>query len=546
MRKLIRIAILKTSHAGLYLAGNLPDYKEGSERIYIVDAYGERTELTPVRAAAMDTAATEDKKAHTGYMYEITLPLRAGAEYSFVCESGGKKKTLEPRYGKYSRLTDLDGCYFECPSQHGILGSTLIVRAKGSTIEISSPNPITRLRMAKSFEKSLAADAPAEVMKMRKDATALKKTGKPVWLISDRSDSASDNGEVLFKYLMNDTDGTGARDRYDIRFVISKDSPDYDRMKAIGPVVESGSYDHKLLYLASDLMISSAGDEWVRNPLGADRRYCRDLIESRFVFLQHGVIMNDLSDWLFKLKKDLDLFITSASAEYDSICGGAYGYDNSTVKLTGLARYDEMDNTPHKTIAILPSWRKYAAPSLVPGSSVRPYSEDFKETEYFRFYNKLINDPSLIAAMKESGYTGTFYLHPSHMNQWRDFDGNDTISIWKDLIPFRRVFNENALFVTDYSSTAIDFAYLGKPVLYAQFDREDFFGAHTLSHGYFDYERDGFGPVCTDYESTVKGIIEILKNDCSEPDIYSERVKKFFAYRDRHNCRRIYEELIKL
>ena len=38
-------------------------------------------------AAAMDAAATEDKKAHTGYMYEITLPLHSGAAYSFICAS---------------------------------------------------------------------------------------------------------------------------------------------------------------------------------------------------------------------------------------------------------------------------------------------------------------------------------------------------------------------------------------------------------------------------------------------------------------------------
>ena len=119
MRKLIRIAILKTDKERLYVAGNLPDYDESSERVYVVDECGERTRLAPTRAKAMDTAETEEKKAHKGYMYELTLPLHAGAAYSFVCVSEGKEKTLEPRFGKYSRLTDFDGCFFECSSPHG-------------------------------------------------------------------------------------------------------------------------------------------------------------------------------------------------------------------------------------------------------------------------------------------------------------------------------------------------------------------------------------------------------------------------------------------
>ena len=53
-----------------------------------------------------------------------------------------------------------------------------------------------------------------------------------------------------------------------------------------------------------------------------------------------------------------------------------------------------------------------------------------------------------------------------------------------------------AFLVTDYSSVAMDFAYMQKPLLYYQFDLDEF-RANQYKAGYFDFVRDGFGPVCT-------------------------------------------------
>ena len=92
-----------------------------------------------------------------------------------------------------------------------------------------------------------------------------------------------------------------------------------------------------------------------------------------------------------------------------------------------------------------------------------------------------------------------------------------------------------------------DFAYLKKPVVYAQFDREEFFsGEHVYVKGYFDYERDGFGEVETDLDGTVDRLIEYMRNDCRLKDEYRARIDAFFAYHDRDNCRRVYEKLLEL
>ena len=61
------------------------------------------------------------------------------------------------------------------------------------------------------------------------------------------------------------------------------------------------------------------------------------------------------------------------------------------------------------------------------------------------------------------------------------------------------LYGQCALLVTDYSSVAFNTAYLDRPAVYFQFDREEMLrGAHVGRQGYFDYERDGFGPVARD------------------------------------------------
>ena len=85
-----------------------------------------------------------------------------------------------------------------------------------------------------------------------------------------------------------------------------------------------------------------------------------------------------------------------------------------------------------------------------------------------------------------------------------------------------------------------------KPVIYTQFDRDEFFTQHTYTQGYFSYEDDGFGPVCYNYDDTVNEIIKMIENDCKMEEKYIQRVENFYEYHDRNNCKRVYEEILKL
>ena len=146
--------------------------------------------------------------------------------------------------------------------------------------------------------------------------------------------------------------------------------------------------------------------------------------------------------------------------------------------------------------------------------------------------------------MREKGYKGLFCIHPIHMKQSVDFEANDVFSVNEGYVDYNDVFARASLMVTDYSSVLFDFAYLKKPVVYTQFDKEEFFAGQIYDEGYFSYENDGFGPVCYDMDSTVDAIIEELERGCQNEEKYLERLDRFFAYDDKNNCERAYKALI--
>lgn len=266
--------------------------------------------------------------------------------------------------------------------------------------------------------------------------------------------------------------------------------------------------------------------------------------------MQHGITKDDLSSWLNRYNKNLAIFITGAVPEYKSIIEGAYFYDEQVVKLTGFSRYDRLIDKSEKIITIMPTWRDYLSNNNSNSSyfedGVKRYSDDFKQSSFFLFYNGLINNTKLIEAARHRGYKLRFMPHPNLISYIDWFDKNDMVEFCHIDTKYRNIFSTSQLVVTDYSSVAFDFAYLRKPVVYAQFDKEAFFGGHIYTQGYFDYERDGFGEVEYTLDDTVNRLIAYMEDNCQLKDKYRERIDNFFAYNDRNNCERIYNEIIGL
>ncbi len=370
---------------------------------------------------------------------------------------------------------------------------------------------------------------------------AVKK--KEIWLISDRINKADDNGEALFKYLNE------KKVPETLFFILRQDSADYEDIKKYGKVIAYNSIKRLLLHLLADAVVSSNGDEYVYNPFGKHRVYFSDILyKQKHVFLQHGVVHNNLNRWLNKYNKNFSMVVTTAVPEYKAFLTQEYYYDKNVIKLTGLARYDRLYDNKKKIITIMPTWRS----NLIDSSKSNTYGVDgkhrynplnFTNTKYFRFYNSLLNDDWLLEKAKEHGFVIQFMPHPNIIPYIDWFHKNEKVRFCSVATKYRQVFAESALVVTDYSSVAFDFAYLRKPVLYCQFDKAEFFSKHIFTEGYFDYERDGFGEVTYNRKDTVERIIEYMENDCKLKDLYRNRINGFFAFHDRNNCQRIYEAI---
>ena len=367
---------------------------------------------------------------------------------------------------------------------------------------------------------------------------------KQIWLISDRMDRAGDNGEAFFNYLAE-------RKPQGIKpyFVIQKQSPDYIKLKKTGSVIVQDSKYHKLIHLLADKIISASGDEYVLHPFkNLEPYYCDILRDKPYIFLQHGITKDDISGWLNRFNKNIKGFVTSAIPEYNSIIHTEnYYYSEKEVWLTGFPRYDLLSDRRNKKITIAPTWRQYLFTNQKDDNNYPIPSPTFSISQFNQFYSELLSNQELITYAQQKGYSIQLLVHPNMRSCLPFMRIDDRIAILPKYTLYKDVYAESSLMLTDYSSAVFDFAYLKKPIIYTQFDASTIYsGKHLYSKGYFDYERDGFGEVEYDVESTIRRIKEYIDNNCEMKPQYKERVDKFFAYTDKNNCKRVFDKIMEM
>lgn len=357
---------------------------------------------------------------------------------------------------------------------------------------------------------------------------------REIWLMGDHKSEAGDNGEAMFRYLCeHPIPGV------EPRFVLLKTAKEYKELSRLGKVVEPNSLDHIRSYLDAAVVMNSAGDEYMLNPLGSRRTLLNDLAKGRSVFLQHGVTKDDQSGWLNHWAKGFDLFVTSAAREHESIVDGPYDYRAEQIALTGMPRFDRLVSEPDKLIVFAPTWRRGLSGSLDKRTGRVRSSSAFADSDYFRFWQEVISDPRLNEVMRARGYRGIFALHPSHAAEAGRFTASDQIAVGRYPHNYRDFFTRGEVLVTDYSSVAFDFAYLRKPVVYVQGDREEFFSGHLYTPGYYSYDEDGFGPVVDTVSELVDQLLALILADCEMDETYRSRVDSFFAFEGGGNSERL-------
>lgn len=361
---------------------------------------------------------------------------------------------------------------------------------------------------------------------------------KNSWIICERKDEARDNGYHLYKFIINNCPVQN------VFYIINKNSYDIDKIRKISKnIIYFGTIKHWIALYSADALISTHINGYIPNELVY--KYTSKLlkIKGKKVFLQHGIIKDNLPQ-LYYEKTKLNLFICGAYPEYQYI-KKKFNYPQKVVKYTGLCRFDNLKISEIKRqILVMPTFRIdfFVHPDEIISNSKMEY---FKNSEYYKQYNSLLNDKELNEILKQQNVTIIFYPHYEMQRYISCFNNSKLSNILiaksneKDI---QELLKESSLLITDFSSVFFDFAYMKKPMIYFQFDYNEYRNKHYLE-GYFSYKDNGFGPVIVNYEKLKSTIIHYVINDFIMEKKYKNRVNSFFKFQDCNNCKRNYDEI---
>lgn len=509
------IDIYETLNDHLYILANTFKDEDDNVELHI---NGAKTEISEVYFP--------QREETSNFSFEINIPISRDKSYTieFRSEKHGKYKIDFSRPCNFSRQAG----YAKSKNYLSILKNDTIVLKKKTAPSWILQEIKSQFKMIKEHEPGFKVGVPFRIAYMI--AYPFLKN-KRIWFFADFPTAADDNGKHLFRYVMNHDEDPDV-EKY---FIIDKNTKYYSQMEKIGPVLGYKSMKHRFLGMFAEKIITSHPDNNFIYPFWGTFPHFAGIIKSRTLFLQHGIIKDDISSWLNKFDKNIDMLLVSSTKEYESTFEHPYHYSEDLIYLLGLPRFDNLKNeSDRKQILIMPTWRRNFAYES---------DETIAQSEYFKRFNSLINNDRLIGAAEEHGYEIIFRPHP-HVYKFIDlFDENDYVKIDREQVDYQTLFNNGSLLITDYSSIAFDFAYLHKPILYYQYSEDYHF---DLSKGYYDYETMGFGELLKDENELVDVILEYIENDCKIKGKYSKRVDDFFLFTDRNNSKRVYEAIRKM
>lgn len=356
---------------------------------------------------------------------------------------------------------------------------------------------------------------------------------KKIWLVFEKyCTSAQDNGFYFFRYCM---ENLPAQEKKHIYFILDKNSAQWPIIRQYQKqVIPFLSFRHIFYLLIADLYIGSDARAHAYAWMPMPNLISREINKHDIFFLQHGVTALKRVDQIFgKHGSSPMTYFDVTSLMEQKIIVENFGYDKAHTPVLGFSRWDALQNKSSSffpKVLVMPTWR-----SWLEGKD----DDFFCSSQYYRTYMNLLQNQELLSFLKETGTKLIFYIHPKLREFMKTFHTNSSEI---ELIPFgKRALNELimecSMLVTDYSSVCWDVYYLGKPVIFYQFDTELY---ERTNGSYIDMEHDLFGDCCKEENQLVSLIIEYSKNNFHEKEIYGNMRKDLFAYQDHNNCKRIY------
>ena len=394
--------------------------------------------------------------------------------------------------------------------------------------------------------KTIKAYLKVSVAQLYVATIGRKYLDKEIWIIGEKKTEARDNGFHFYKYLRTEHPNVEAY------YVIKRGSADEIKVKQLGDVIAYDSFKHCILYSAAKYRVCSQnhGVRPFENIPGIRhiRLYMRK--GQHHVNLKHG-ISKDFLPGSFDFKKvGFDLYIAGAKPEYDAI-KEQFNYPDKNIALTGFCRFDALHGLPkpEKVILVMPTFRLWLKTSdSAKAVASEQEMKHFIQSRYYHALGDLLSNEQLLERARQYGYKILFYLHYTFQPYIKAFDcfANDVVTICeRKKYDVQKLLISSSMLITDYSSVFFDYGYMMKPMVFYQFDLEEYRSNH-YQEGYFSYERDSFGPVFKATNEVVEYIKRMIENDMVIEPVYKLRAKSFFIPYDNHNCERVYNAILKL
>lgn len=366
-------------------------------------------------------------------------------------------------------------------------------------------------------------------------AKVLSKCIKPfftneIWFVGENlAEVAQDNGFAFFEYCME----------YNIPekvyYITKSNNKNYSRLvKYKDNLIMYDSFKHMLYYHLADYLIVSHGIRDVipgviHNKIGKNLK--------PIIYLQHGIvamkkIFFNTNSYNGQIKK----FVVSSEHEKNIFLNHMNFSENQLI-VTGLARFDKLNDNSHKKekkeIIIMPTWRDWLLNS----------ESEFLNSEFYKYYTGLLRDKRLHKMIEDNNLIIKFYPHieiqKKYLHHFQSIHENIIIVDPKKENVQQLIYN-SSLMITDYSSVALDFNYIKKPIIFYQFDLPEYL---RYRGAYVDLKKELPGEICENIDELLKHLKKYISNNFSYEKEFELKSKKYYEYCDRNNNERIYSEI---
>lgn len=279
---------------------------------------------------------------------------------------------------------------------------------------------------------------------------------KPIWLYYDPAPGRNSNAFLQFQHDAAKNDGVR-------RYFLLRRPED----AALFPpelqqnLIRRNGKTHIWAYLRCEWIFTSELALAAISPFAHGRmeRLAESLfLRYRIVYLQNGVHQFASQNWYYAERDLAEKVVVSAPDEYD-LFRDTYGFQPENLIPAGLARYDTMDRSAPAESRILfaPGWRNYLMYRNL------PIPARVQTSDYYKNFCAFLRSPALAALLEEHDLQLDIHLHPKFAPLADLFTPEHPRIHMLDEPP---MFTRYAACITDISSVAYDFAYLGRYVQY--------------------------------------------------------------------------------